>query len=166
MLLYCQIELSRLAHQQQIKEINWVYVNELACTFCQCKPLFHHCSSHAAWFSAEFFVIHSIKTQQKHAIKQWCFQGLMFKAKAKALKAKAKAKDLQKKQGQGQGLGTKAKAKKYSRPTRRTFRSRFDSDTRQWRIFNVRHLTNITVAYHIMNIFHSNVFKLLAAQRQ
>jgi len=47
----------------------------------------------------------------------------VFKAKATAFKAK----DLQKKQGQG--LGTKAKAKKYSRPTLRTSKSRFHSDT-------------------------------------
>jgi len=38
---------------------------------------------------------------------------------------------LAKKQGQGQGQGLGTKAKKYSRPTPRTFRSRFHSNTRQ-----------------------------------
>jgi len=51
----------------------------------------------------------------------------VFKAKATAFKAKAK--DLQKKQGQGLGAKAKAKAKKYSRPTLRTPKSHFHSDT-------------------------------------
>jgi len=60
--------------------------------------------------------------------------------KAKAMAFKAKAKDLQKKQGQGQALGTKAK--KYSRPTLRTSKSHFHSDT--------------LVAYCIYQIMQSN----------
>ena len=55
------------------------------------------------------------------------FKDFVFKAKATAFKAKAK--DLQKKQGQGLGTKAKEKAKKYSRPTLRTSKSRFHSDT-------------------------------------